>query len=281
MNGTARNIDIYFITLILDLFSILSFLYFNFHNSNILDLIMLGILFTLIITSYFMGIVFALISSSIVIFMYCSFILYRNVILSQTVIWSNYLWIIAIPLSSFISGRLSENINLLQNINKNLQKEYRELITIDQTTGLNNIKVFYRDINKEISRSQRYKNDLSLMIIKFEYYDELKRILGDKKLKEILKRITKCINSSTRHEDERYILSKDTLGVLMANTDIKGAEVVKERIKHEIENLNLHISEIGKNIHIDIKIGIVQYEDGINGAFELKKRAEKELEYDV
>lgn len=246
-----------------------------------LNFIMLGSLFMVTIVAYFRGIVEGFLFSAMIIFFYVTFIIYNNTIHRNPVELITYIWMVDIPLSAFISGKLSENINLIQSINTRLQKEYRDLITIDKTTGLSNLKGFYIDLYREMSKAKRHKLNLSLMIVKIQYYDELNAILGEKEMEEILKIISNVITLAIRGEDISYKLNKDTLAILMPSTNLQGAEVVKNRIKESISEKNLKIKQEDKNVNINIKVGIVEYKNTIKEAFEFKELAEKELEYDV
>ncbi|KEI99243.1 diguanylate cyclase [Clostridium botulinum A2B3 87] len=281
MDRFSKNIDICIILLLLNFFCICSFIYFNLGKNIMLNFIMLGSLFMVTIVAYFRGIVEGFLFSAMIIFFYVTFIIYNNTIHRNPVELITYIWMVDIPLSAFISGKLSENINLIQSINTRLQKEYRDLITIDKTTGLSNLKGFYIDLDREMSKAKRHKLNLSLMIVKIQYYDELNAILGEKKMEEILKIISNVITLAIRGEDISYKLNKDTLAILMPSTNLQGAEVVKNRIKESISEENLKIKQEDKNVNIDIKVGIVEYKNTIKEAFEFKELAEKELEYDV
>ncbi|WP_138207368.1 GGDEF domain-containing protein [Haloimpatiens lingqiaonensis] len=169
----------------------------------------------------------------------------------------------------------------MQNINNKLRMQYKELITIDRTTGLGNIKGFYMDLDRAISRVKRHNINVSLMIIKISYFQQLNSLLGESKMVELLKGISKCVMDSTRNEDIRYKLSNDTLAILLEDTDIKGSEVVKERIKEKIKELSLQQKEKSKNVNIEVKIGVYQYNKDIENSFQFKELAERELEYDV
>ncbi|KOM97200.1 diguanylate cyclase [Clostridium botulinum] len=281
MDRFSKNIDICIILLLLNFFCICSFIYFNLGKNIMLNFIMLGSLFMVTIVAYFRGIVEGFLFSAMIIFFYVTFIIYNNTIHRNPVELITYIWMVDIPLSAFISGKLSENINLIQSINTRLQKEYRDLITIDKTTGLSNLKGFYIDLDREMSKAKRHELNLSLMIVKIQYYDELNAILGEKKMEEILKIISNVITLAIRGEDISYKLNKDTLAILMPSTNLQGAEVVKNRIKESISEKNLKIKQEDKNVNIDIKVGIVEYKNTIKEAFAFKELAEKELEYDV
>lgn len=281
MNRVLEKTNMYFILLFLDLFCIMNFLCLNLKGNNLENSIILGILFTVIIISYFLGTIAGLLSSTIIIFFYGSFKLYETLVLNAPVTLNTYIWMVFIPLSAFIVGALSQNLHKLQADNEKLVSDYKSLVTIDSETGLNNIKGFYMSLEKQLSFSRRHKNHLTLMIVKLHYFDDLKAILGDTKLTESLLDISNCINSATRIEDERYKLSENTFAILMPNTDAKGSEIVKFRIKENIVNLNLQANEKGKNVNLDIKIGVLELNDNIKDSFEFKELAEKELEYDV
>ncbi|CDI48889.1 GGDEF domain-containing protein [Clostridium tetani] len=281
MNKTIKKLDAYILLFLLDLFCILSFLFFNMDKNTIIDFIMLSVLFLILFISYFKRIVWSIISSAISIFGLGSYTLYNNLVYGREVIINTYMWMGAIPITAVLLAKIGEYINILEDTNINLQQEYENLVTIDKTTGLGNIKSFYMDLDKEISKSKRYEKPLSLMMIKLEFYDEIKALIGEIKMKELLKEIGKIITSFTRKEDISCKLGQDTLAILMPETDKNGAEVVKTRIKETLKEINLNKNKENNHINLDIKIGVLQYDKTVENAFEFKKIAEKELEYDV
>lgn len=137
------------------------------------------------------------------------------------------------------------------------------------------------DVDRAISIYKRHGEPFSLMIIKVMYYDEISGILGPKRMKKFLMAIGDSITNSTRNEDEKYKLTNDTFAILMQGTDEKSAEIVKRRIKDSIKEFNFSEKQKGKNIKIDLKIGLLEYTDDMKSAFEFKTNVEKEIEYDV
>ncbi len=63
--------------------------------------------------------------------------------------------------------------------------------------------------------------------------------------------------NSTRNEDERYTIENDTLAIIMPNTDINGASIVKNRIKDSINDLSLKLKQEKNYVNIDTKISIL------------------------
>lgn len=281
MEHIFKKIDLYFIALFVDVFIIVSYSFFFLNEKNITNFIMLGILFISMIYTYFSGIIKGLLASGIIVFIYATYKLYENFLNLKYTENYDYIWVVFIPLSAFIVGKLVENINIIQNKSLKLESEYKELVTIDKNTGLSNLRGFYYDLDREISRVKRHKISLTLMIIKISYYDELKSVLGEESLRVVVEKVVAGIKESTRNEDIRYNLKESTFAILMAETDVKGAEIVEDRIREKIKNLNLYIKENKKNIDLEVKIGAVQYSKKISGALEFRELVEKELEYDV
>lgn len=281
MKGTIKRLDIYMLLFLLDLFCILNFLFFNMDKNSIVDFIMLSILFLILFISYFKGIVWGIISSCISIFGLGSYTLYNNLVFAKEVTINIYMWMIAIPITAILFSKVGGYIDILENTNTKLQKEYENLVTIDETTGLSNIKGFYMNLDREISKVKRHETTLSLMMIKVEFYDEVKALIGKIKMNELLKEVSKKITTFTRREDISCKLGQDTLAILMTDTDIEGAKVVKSRIKDALQEINLNKDNANRNINLDVKIGVLQYDKKIESAFEFKKMTEKELEYDV
>ncbi|WP_373598161.1 GGDEF domain-containing protein [Paraclostridium bifermentans] len=282
MNSISKKIDSYMLALILEIFIIVSIMLIpqNADNST-LNFLMLGITFLISITSYIGGLVIGLIVTSITIFLYASYIFYNNTILNMNITYISYLWMISMPIICLTSGKLSSNIILLQENNKDLQEKYKHLVTVDETTGLGNVRHFYNTLDKEMKKSRRHKNKLTLMMIKLPYYKDIKKIIGDSKTETLMKSISDIIIGCTRGEDERYYIDEDMLGIIMPHTDFSGANVVKERIKSKIEELNLEINQGKYYVDIDTKVANLEMKDNIKDAIEFKTLCEEELQYDV
>ncbi|HSQ89020.1 GGDEF domain-containing protein [Romboutsia sp.] len=282
MRGILRKIDSYLIGLFLEIFTIIALLIFNKEgNIETLNFIMLCITFFTVMITYTGGIVVGLILTSVIIFLYTSYIFYINLVMDIDISYISYVWMVSIPIIAFTSGKLSNNILLLQETNKNLREEYENLVTIDKQTGLGNRRLFYMNLDREMSKCKRHKNPCTLMLIKLPYYKEIKKIIGENKTNKLIKDIRDVIINSTRNEDERYTIENDTLAIIMPNTDINGADIVRNRIKDSINNLNLKLKQEKNYVNIDTKVAILEYKEDIKTAIEFKVLAQEELQYDV
>ena len=116
MNRINKKIDLLILALLVFIFLIVGIVILSIRTENKLNVfIMLAIIFFIIMLTYLSNSVVGLITSSIIIFMYTSYILYNNITHNMDVEFISYMWIIATPVSSIIMGNLNKSINELQN----------------------------------------------------------------------------------------------------------------------------------------------------------------------
>jgi diguanylate cyclase (GGDEF)-like protein len=267
--------------MILILFVICIYSSVYFHLFSIVDTVLFALLFIIIIISLQTSLIIALICGVVVIFGYGSFIIYQDVLTNDPGIVYRYFWMFVFPVSAFVAGYLGENIRQMGARLYRLEMDEDNYYTIDRDTGFQNTKEFYYDLEEEMARSQRHNFDLAVMIVQIQYYDELLTIYGGKKTKEIIKIIAKILEKSVRKEDKEYRLERDHFAVIMPNTPLEGVEVVKNRIRNELESVVVNGQGNVEKYKFDVQIGYAKYEDGLKNPFEFKEKAERELEYDV
>lgn len=281
MQKKTEHLDAYFILLLLDLFIVTMVLFWNKQGVDIFEYILLAsIIFTAII-SYLKGIVWGLLLSAVSIFGLGTYLIYMSMIQQINVSYKSYMWIVAMPVTAYLSGRISMILKEAYSELEILKNQVEELVTIDRTTGMTNIKGFYGDLHKEMSKSKRHKFNLTVMVVKMQYYGEVLNLVGETKIEEIMKGISRIIEESTRNEDEKYRIYRDTFTVIMPNTDEEGAEIVKNRVKERIKLISIDEEEKKQKYKLDFKVGILQYRDNIESTFEYKELLERELEFDV
>ena len=155
-----------------------------------------------------------------------------------------------IELFSQLIGASIGNIKLFE-------RTQRQAIT-DGLTGLVNHKTFYEILEKELWRSRRYGGQISLIMVDV---DNLKKIndvyghrAGDKAIKEISKRIKKCI----RQIDTAARYGGDEFAVILINTSIIDASVVAKRMLDMVSQTPA--SWNNEQIALSISVGLCQYD---------------------
>ncbi len=135
-------------------------------------------------------------------------------------------------------------------------------------TGLpsqtNNRPAFNESIKREIMIAKRYSLPLSLIFLDV---DNLKNIndaysynCGDK----VLTAIAECIKDNIRACDTTYRYSGEEFAIVLSNTDIKWAVILSERIRGNIENINLTYHNKQINITASLGTSSLSNEDTVN-----------------
>lgn len=272
------------IILILIIFAVLvTFIFIEYQQLPIEIYFLFALNTLLIVFAYSLGLVAGLIGSMAAVFGYGTYLVYGAVVkgLMMEVNYQQVMWLFLFPLSSYISGRLSLAIKETIEKSEKYIKDMEELVLLDKETGFSNSKKFYLDLSEEISKSKRYGTPLSIMLIKLQYFDELRSIYGNEVCSNAVINISRKIAELSRDIDKKARLEADKFALILSNTDEKGALVLKERLVKFLENLEISDGEGRRKLNLSFKIGIAQLEDKEEDAIAFKERAERELEYDV
>lgn len=255
-------------------------------SNYILNLVMLNITFLVIIITYFTNITLGLVTNGIVIFGYISYTIFLTLGFGEPVEAKTYFWIVALPLFTYVVSLFTNGSLALQKRVQELEDETVSLSTVDPDTGLRNFRTLISDAKIFIAMSTRGQIELSLMMIKFRHYKEIKRILGEDRLPLFIRQMTEAIERSMRIEDTVYLIEKDdiTFGVFLI-TDAVGSEIVERRIKEKMKGEDFFTITAPYNVEIDLKIGVFHCESCSKGEMisplDFIEKARKEMEYDV
>ena len=100
----------------------------------------------------------------------------------------------------------------------------------DKLTGLFNKNKFDEFYEKEVKRSKRYKNDLSIILFDIDGYREIIEIHKSEIGDIILKEISQIISNSIREQDISARWGGEEFLVLLPQTNLEGAKIVANKI---------------------------------------------------
>jgi diguanylate cyclase (GGDEF)-like protein len=121
-----------------------------------------------------------------------------------------------------------------------VKKELGLLISIDALTEIPNRRGFDKVLELEWRRAMRERKPLSLILIDIDFFkkynDERGHLEGDICLKKVAKTLLQCVK---RPGDFVARYGGEEFAVILPNTNIKGANILAERMRKKIESLNL------------------------------------------
>lgn len=155
-------------------------------------------------------------------------------------------------------------------------EQLRNRVTRDAMTGLNNYQHFYDLLHQEIYRSARYKSPLALVIADIDNFKGVNDTFGHLAGDHAIKAVANSLKSSLRASDHVARYGGEEFAIILPETDLDGAVVVAERMRKEIESLN--ISFENKSIALTMSFGVTSPILGEQiKENELVKRADKAL----
>lgn len=137
-----------------------------------------------------------------------------------------------------ITEKRLEEIKLLR-LAKRLQKkneELNELAITDELTGLYNRHYIDQIIENEMSRSDRYDEPLSMILLDLDFFKRVNDTWGHPVGDEVLKHTAEITQNIIRKSDMMARMGGEEFAVFLPHCTITGALVVAEKIRKLLEN---------------------------------------------
>jgi diguanylate cyclase (GGDEF)-like protein len=116
-----------------------------------------------------------------------------------------------------------------------LNAKLEQLAMTDELTGLFNRRLFFERGTEEIQRSQRYKTQLSLLMMDIDDFKSVNDTYGHDAGDRMLCCVAKTLQRCKRSVDLLARLGGEEFGILLPNTDEKDAMKLAERLRLEVE----------------------------------------------
>jgi diguanylate cyclase (GGDEF)-like protein len=156
-------------------------------------------------------------------------------------------------------------------------KQTENLAIRDGLTGLYNHRQFQLMLKEAITRSIRYKTNLTLVIGDIDHFKKLNDTYGHRFGDEVLKVIASKLQASIREGiDNTARYGGEEFALILAETDASSAKETVDRIRQSIADMVFQ-SPRGKEIHCTMSFGIAVYGVHAKNQELLIKRADKAL----
>ncbi|HHL39918.1 MAG TPA: diguanylate cyclase [Deltaproteobacteria bacterium] len=141
------------------------------------------------------------------------------------------------------------------------EKEHLRLLAItDQLTTLYNHTFFYKRLDEEFDRAERYGTSFSLIMTDIDDFKQINDKYGHRTGDLVLKRIAMLLKDNIRKTDIIARYGGEEFAVILPHTDLQGAMDEAERLRAVVDEssraglLPNHIEE-----HVTISLGIGSY----------------------
>ena len=153
--------------------------------------------------------------------------------------------------------------------------QLEEMATTDGLTGCLNKRAFLDQLEQKLMAAQRFGRKLSVIVTDLDHFkavnDTYGHAAGDRVLKElggVLRRVKRETDLVARFGGEEFC-------VLCEETDARGARLLAERIREELENTEL-LTELGP-LRVTASLGVATFPDNASTAADLFAQGDKAL----
>ena len=141
---------------------------------------------------------------------------------------------------------------------KESEKRYLELSIIDDLSQLYNSRYFYSQLEKEIERSNRYEQPLTLLMLDLDTFKDFNDTYGHIKGDDVLSRLGQVIKRCVRDPDSAYRYGGDEFTIMLPMTTSEEGIVTAKRIQTELRK-EAFSPTLDQNIYMTVSIGLAQY----------------------
>ncbi len=138
----------------------------------------------------------------------------------------------------------------LANANERLAK----IASTDGLTGLSNHRTFQESLRRDLHRTSRTEESLSLIMCDVDHFKALNDTYGHPTGDLVLKKLAKTLQRSTRVGDVVARYGGEEFALILPNTALPGAKHLAERLRARVEQL--HITVDRKRIEVTMSFGV-------------------------
>lgn len=152
----------------------------------------------------------------------------------------------------------------------------RNLLYIDELTGLFNYRYLDLALERELKRAERYGSSVALLFIDLDYFKDVNDTHGHLVGSRVLGEVGTLLKKSVRDVDLVIRYGGDEYTIILVETDAPSAAVVAERIRSTIES-HAFLEGSGYGIHLTVCIGYACFPDDTRSKIELLDVADKAM----
>jgi diguanylate cyclase (GGDEF)-like protein len=130
-----------------------------------------------------------------------------------------------------------------------------EQAVTDELTGLPNHRAFREAMAKEAARAQRFRHDLSLLILDIDDFKQVNDTHGHLQGDAVLRAVGRIVDDESREIDEPARYGGEEFVVALPETSLEGALEVGERIRSRIERQAIRLVQGPGKLTVTASLG--------------------------
>lgn len=152
----------------------------------------------------------------------------------------------------------------------------KNLIYIDELTGLYNYRYLEVALEREIRRAERYSSNISVIFIDLDLFKNVNDRYGHLIGSRVLREMGALLKRSVRDVDTVIRYGGDEFTIILVETNARGATAVAERIRRAVQE-SLFLMEDGYEIKLTACLGYACYPEDTRSKQELLAMADEAM----
>ena len=169
---------------------------------------------------------------------------------------------------------------LLDEIDREYQRQIHRLISHDDLTGLLSSRSFFSELRREASRARSEARPFCVLMMDLDHFKEVNDTYGHLTGSKTLEELASCIINSLRSGDAAARFGGEEFAAFLLDAELPQAMIAAERIRSEVERFEFSIvkkDSPGQKHKITISIGISSFPEDSNDPIELVEMADSAL----
>ncbi|VAW98772.1 hypothetical protein MNBD_GAMMA23-1626 [hydrothermal vent metagenome] len=144
-----------------------------------------------------------------------------------------------------------------------LKNIIEEMKAIDPVTGMPNYRAILGALEPQVSRSRRYGNILSVMIIQLTNLNELQKKMGEDQTNELIIACSHMLNDQVRWADMIGHINAHEFLLILPETAEQDTHKLKDILSERFENIQV-ADMANKELSLNTDFGIAQWDKGMD-----------------
>lgn len=144
---------------------------------------------------------------------------------------------------------------------EHLKTKVAELNPIDPITGMPNRRALFQNLEQQASRSRRYGNSMSVMILQLSNLIDFIKRFGNDKANELLLSVSQMLNDQMRWADVIGRLDKNEFLLILPETEEAASHELRDKIREHLTRIPLPGAE-GTDFKLHVEFGLAQWRKG-------------------
>src|SRR5687767_5548687 len=170
--------------------------------------------------------------------------------------------------------------DLLDEIDREYQRQIHRLISHDDLTGLLSSRSFFSELRREAGRAKADGISFCVLMMDIDHFKNVNDTYGHLTGSKTIEEIGACIMNCVRSGDAASRFGGEEFAAFLLDAEIGQAMVAAERIRSTIQSYEFSVMRQGKAYsthHVTISIGISSFPDDSLDPIELVEMADSAL----